>query len=109
MYIPGTAHLTTSDTYPNPQDRCLDGMMINAEGQDVLRCRVHILGGTTTDCEGEGFKYSPLSKLQANYECQGSTRKNSCNFRGLSQIGEMSSAHVTELEVTKNHTFVAYV
>merc|ERR1711904_119897 len=63
MYIPGTVHLAHSDTYPNPQDRCLDGMMINAESQDVLRCRAHIIAGTTTECEGNGYKFNPLSKL----------------------------------------------
>merc|ERR1712232_557543 len=78
-------------------------MMLNAESQDVLKCRAHIIGapgGRTTECEGNGYKFSPLSTLQSNYECSGSTTRTSCRFVGLSQVGEELGAVDKILQAT---------
>jgi hypothetical protein len=90
MYIPSTTHSATSDTFPAGQNRCLDGMMIEADGSDFLTCRIHIVAGVSVECPGKGYRYNPLSTLQSNYECWGSTTLPNCQFRGLSQVGDIA-------------------
>jgi len=99
MYIPNSTHSATSDTFVAGTDRCLDGMMIDAEGSDFLKCRIHIIAGVSVECPGQGYRYSPLSKRQSNYECWGTTTRPNCEFRGLSQLGDIADQQIPESNI----------
>jgi hypothetical protein len=106
--IPGTPRVATSDTYTAGNNRCLVGDMIDAQFGDTLTCRVHIIAGISKDCDGDGFKFKPTSKLLSNYECTGSTTIVRCRFTGLSNVpGDANAGVVGKLANYGNRSSVA--
>ena len=84
-FVVGSSHSKASGMFANGESRCLDGMQFGAQRGDVLECTAHIVGGSTTKCDGDGFPFDDRATLAANYECTGSTFVNKCKFTGLSE------------------------
>lgn len=96
MFADKTPKSTNSGNFPIGQTRCIDAEELDAQENNVLKCRIHIVLGVTRDCPGDGYRFSWFSKLKSHYKCWGTTLFPHCEFQGLSQHDGQMVYNATE-------------